>query len=145
MYQAEAKRYQLPRFRDVAAPKILDADVDDGSGDQRLYYPTRNMREVECRRRQCDRVRDRKRSNDTQRGEKTSRHDQQTEKKEQMVVASQNVFHTEGKEIRKRADGFQRGHTRVGRGVICTVARSADALSNRSKIVSPREFCTWRY
>ena len=31
-----------------------------------------------------------------------------------MIVASQNVFHTKDKEIRKRADGFLRGHTRVG-------------------------------
>ena len=33
-----------------------------------------------------------------------------------MIVASQNVLHTQGKEIRKRADDFESGHTRVGAG-----------------------------
>ena len=105
---------------------------------QELYNPTRNLREVE-RRLASVIERDRKRELMILSERKTSRHDQQTEKKEQMVVASQNVFHTQDKEIAERAADFARGQIRVGGGELRCHAVTA-ALSNRSNIICRLNF-----
>src|SRR5205823_6426228 len=63
--------------------------------------------------RQCERMSNSEPRDDLQRGREASRHDQQTQEKEQMIVASQNMFHTQAKKIRKRANGFVHCNTCV--------------------------------
>ena len=44
------------------------------------------------------------------------RYEQQAEEKKQMIIAGQNMFHTQRKEIPKRTSSLERGGTRLGIG-----------------------------